>query len=135
MVLVISMLLLVLAIIQMVIYYRFGINFFKPMNRHDRKRIKLRQKGIIQQKPTTNQKRQKHNNKSNSGCTPYDPKSDSGYMNISCSNSNRKRMMLLGRNIDNSFDIALSFSELCQDLEAMFLVGRSSVLVGAKLCS
>ena len=80
MVLVISMLLLVLAIIQMVIYYRFGINFFKPMNRHDRKLIRLRRKGIIQQKPTTNQKRQKHNNKSNSDCTPYDPKSDPGYM-------------------------------------------------------
>ena len=80
MVLVISILLLVLAIIQMVIYYRFGIYFFKPMNRHDRKRIGLRHKGIIQQKPTTNQKRQKHNNKSNSDCTPYDPKSDPGYM-------------------------------------------------------
>mgnify|MGYP003199077377 FL=1 len=80
MVLVISILLLVLAIIQMVIYYRFGIYFFKPMNRHDRKRIRLRHKGIIQQKPTTNQKRQKHNNKSNSDCTPYDPKSDLGYM-------------------------------------------------------
>ena len=80
MVLIISMLLFVLAIIQMVIYYRFGINFFKQMNRHDRKRIRLRQKGIIQQKPTTNQKRQKHNNKSNSGCTHYDPKSDPGYM-------------------------------------------------------
>ena len=80
MVLVISILLLVLAIIQMVIYYRFGIIFFKPMNRHDRKRIRLRHKGIIQQKPTTNQKRQKHNNKSNSDCTPYDPKSDPGYM-------------------------------------------------------
>jgi len=80
MVLVISILLLVLAIIQMVIYYRFGIYFFKPMNRHDRKRIRLRHKGIIQQKPTTNQKRQKHNNKSNSDCTPYDPKSDPGYM-------------------------------------------------------
>ena len=39
MVLVISILLLVLAIIQMVIYYRFGINFLKPMNRHDWKRI------------------------------------------------------------------------------------------------
>ena len=80
MVLVISILLLVLAIIQMVIYYRFGIYFFKPMNRHDRKRIRLRHKGIIQQKPTTNQKRQKHNNKNNSDCTPYDPKSDPGYM-------------------------------------------------------
>lgn len=80
MVLVISILLLVLAITQMVIYYRFGIYFFKPMNRHDRKRIRLRHKGIIQQKPTTNQKRQKHNNKSNSDCTPYDPKSDPGYM-------------------------------------------------------
>ena len=80
MVLVISILLLVLAIIQMVIYYRFGIYIFKPMNRHDRKRIRLRHKGIIQQKPTTNQKRQKHNNKSNSDCTPYDPKSDPGYM-------------------------------------------------------
>ena len=80
MVLVISILLLVLAIIQMVIYYRFGIYFFKPMNRHDRKRIRLRHKGIIQQKPTTNQKRQKHNNKSNSDCTPYDPKSDPGNM-------------------------------------------------------
>ena len=78
--LVISILLLVLAIIQMVIYYRFGIIFFKPMNRHDRKRIRLRHKGIIQQKPTTNQKRQMHNNKSNSGCTPYDSKSDPGYM-------------------------------------------------------
>ena len=64
----------------MVIYYRFGINFLKPMNRHDWKRIRLRRKGIIQQKPTTNQKRQKHNNQSNSGCTPYDPKSDPGYM-------------------------------------------------------
>ena len=64
MVLVISILLLVLAIIQMVIYYRFGINFLKPMNRHDRKRIRLRRKGIIQKKPTTNQKRQKHNNNS-----------------------------------------------------------------------
>ena len=80
MVLVISILLLVLAIIQMVIYYRFGINFLKPMNRHDRKRIRLRRKGIIQKKPTTNQKRQKHNNQSNRGCTPYDPKSDPGYM-------------------------------------------------------
>ena len=80
MVLVISILLLVLAIIQMVIYYRFGIYFFILMNRHDRKRIRLRHKGIIQQKPTTNQKRQKHNNKSNSDCTPYDPKSDLGYM-------------------------------------------------------
>ena len=44
-------------------------------------------------------------------------------------------MLLFGRNIDNSFDIALSFSELCQDLEAMFLVCRSSVLMGSKLCS
>ena len=80
MVLVISILLLVLAIIQMVIYYRFGTYFFFPLPRHDRKRIRLRHKGIIQQKPTTNQQRQKHNNKSNSDCTPYDPKSDPGYM-------------------------------------------------------
>ena len=50
------------------------------MNRHDRKRIRLRRKRIIQQKPTTNQKRQKHNNKSNSVCTPYDSKSDPGFM-------------------------------------------------------
>ena len=70
MVLVISILLLVLAIILMVIYYRFGINFLKPMNRHDRKRIRLRRKGIIQKKPTTNQKRQKHNNKAIVAASP-----------------------------------------------------------------
>ena len=80
MVLVIAIILLVLAIIQMVIYYRFGIIFFKPMNRHDRKRIRLRHKGIIQQKPAQNKNRKKRNINSGNGFVPYNPESDPGYM-------------------------------------------------------
>lgn len=80
MALVIAIILLVLAIIQMVIYYRYGINILKPMNRHDRKRLRLRRKGIIQQKPTQNKKRKKRNINSGYGCTPYNPESDPGYM-------------------------------------------------------
>lgn len=80
MVLVIAIILLVLAIIQMVIYYRYGINIVKPMNRHDRKRLRLRRKGIIQQKPAQNKKRKKRNINSGNGCTPYNPESDPSYM-------------------------------------------------------
>ena len=80
MVLVLAIILLVLAIIQMVIYYLYGINILKPMNRHDRKRLRLRRKGIIQQKPTQNKKREKRNINSSNGCAPYNPESDPGYM-------------------------------------------------------
>ena len=80
MVLVIAIILLVLAIIQMVIYYRYGINILKPMNRHNRKRLRLRRKGIIQQKPAQNKKRKKRNTNNGNGCVPYNPESDPGYM-------------------------------------------------------
>ena len=41
-----------------------------------------------------------------------------------------------GKEYNNSSDTVLSFSELLPKFgEAMFLVGRSSVLVGSKLCS
>ena len=80
MILVISILLLVLAIIQMVVYCRYGINILKPMNRHDRKRIRLRRKGIVQQKPVRSKKRNKRNMNSGTDCAPYNPESDPGYM-------------------------------------------------------
>ena len=80
MVLVISILLLVLAIIQMIIYYRYGINILKPMNRHDRKRLRLRRKGIVQQKPPSNKKHKKQKVRVGNDCTPYNPESDPGFM-------------------------------------------------------
>jgi hypothetical protein len=41
-----------------------------------------------------------------------------------------------GKEYNNSSDTVLSFSELLPKFgEAMFLVGRNSVLVGSKLCS
>lgn len=80
MVLVISILLLVLAIIQMIIYYRYGINISKPMNRHDRKRLILRRKGIVQQKPPSNKKHKKQKVIGGNDCTPYNPESDPGFM-------------------------------------------------------
>lgn len=80
MVLVISILLFVLAIIQMVIYYRYGINILKPMNRHDRKRLRLRRKGIVQQKPASNKKRNKQKVGDSNDCTPYYPEADPGFM-------------------------------------------------------
>lgn len=64
----------------MVIYYRYGINILKPMNRHDRKRIRLRRKGIVLQKPVQSKKRQKRKINSGNGNTPYNPESDPGYM-------------------------------------------------------
>lgn len=64
----------------MVIYYRYRINILKPMNRHDRKRLRLRRKGIIQQKPAQNKKRKKRNINSGDGCVTYNPESDPGYL-------------------------------------------------------
>lgn len=81
MALVISILLLVIVIIQMVIYYRYGINILKPMNRHDRKRLRLRRKGIVQQKPTPKAKKHHHMTVAhNDNNHPYSPESDPGYM-------------------------------------------------------
>ena len=80
MLLVISILLLVLAILQMVIYHRYGVNILKPMNRHDRKRIRLRRKGIVPQKTAQSKKRKKRNTNSGNGSAPYNPESDPGYM-------------------------------------------------------
>ena len=78
--LVISILLLVFVIVQMVIHYRYGLNILKPINRHDRKRMRLRRKGIVQQKPALSKKRQKGKIKSGNVCAPYNPESDPGYM-------------------------------------------------------
>ena len=64
----------------MVIYYRFGINILKPMNRHDRKRLRLRRKGIVQQKPAQSKKRKIRKINSGDGCVPYNPESNPGYM-------------------------------------------------------
>lgn len=50
------------------------------MNRHDRKRLRLRRKGIVQQKPPSNKKRNKQKVGGSDDCTPYNPEADPGFM-------------------------------------------------------
>lgn len=80
MVIVLSLLLLVLVLLQMVVHHRYGINILKPMNRHDRKRLQLRRKGIMPKTPAPSKKHQKQQIEGCNGCAPYDPLSDPGYM-------------------------------------------------------